>query len=63
VTEQRVDGWQVVELGKIGPNDLSIEKLMSCFFEPPVRFGGGKYGFGLIGPAAESKAATRIQSA
>jgi hypothetical protein len=60
-----VDGIVIVEVSKLDPDEVSREKIMRCFVDRSVRTAprAAKLGFGFIGPDAEDKAATLIQSA
>ncbi|OHT13395.1 IQ calmodulin-binding motif family protein [Tritrichomonas foetus] len=61
---QKIFGSIVFELTELDPDAISHEKLMRCFVDRSVRRRkrNAKIGFGFIGPHAEDKAATVIQS-
>lgn len=61
----QVDGKLIVELTKLDPDSVSREKLIKCFLDKRKIMKMKlvtKVGFGFIGPHAEDKAATVIQS-
>jgi len=60
----RIDGRALIELSKLDPDDISDERLKGCFIDnsEETKKKSKKFGFGFIGPNAESKAATVIQS-
>ena len=61
---ENVDGAIIADLSKLDPDERPREKLLQCFVRRGARVApnNSKIGFGFIGPLAEQKAATAIQS-
>lgn len=61
---ENVDGALIAELGRLDPDERPRDKLLMCFVRRGARMApdNPKVGFGFIGPLAEQKAATVIQS-
>lgn len=63
MSEIKVDGNIITEFTKYEPDEIPVARLFRCFMTlPRTKLTSTKVGFGFVGPKAEEKAATFIQS-